>query len=183
MTGILVTTSRRPTPRIRSLVKDLASILPRAEKFTRGHYSMVELSVEARLRGADKVVVVGGKRGNPSIIRIYKVTDEGLENTVSFIVKGVALSRELKRPLPEMSPSRIIVETDGNQISDEFADAFIKAFDAKVFERPRETDIVAVLAAESDSVVRVEFRFRGSPVGPRLRLAKPRRMVKGEPEE
>lgn len=179
MPKFLITSSRRPTPRIRSLVKDLAAILPGAEKFTRGHYSMRELASEAMLRGANRVVVVGGKRGNPSIIRVYEVKDDDLNNIVTFIVRGVALSREVRRPLPSEKPEGMVVETDGTPIADEFADAFIKAFEARVFEKPGNRDVLAVINAESDDRVRVEFMLREKLVGPRLRLAKPQSMIKG----
>lgn len=179
MLRFLVTSSRRPTPRIRSLVKDLAGILPGAEKFTRGHYSMRELASEALLRGASRVIIVGGRKGNPSIIRVYEVRSGGLDNIVTFIVKGVALSRELRRPLPKEKPTGMIVETDGDPVSDEFADAFIEAFSARVFEEPRQGDIVAVINVEGDNKVRVEYMFRGRLVGPRLKLAKPQSMIKG----
>ncbi len=175
---IIVTSSRRPSPRVRSLVKDLSSVLPNAERLTRGHYSMQELASEALIRGADRVVVIGGRRGNPSIMRIYEVKDRSLANIVTFIIKGLALSRELRRPLPNEPPKGIIIEVDDTPLSEEFADAFVKAFHARVWERPSDSDILAVLSAEEEDVVRVEFKFQGQMVGPRLRLAKPRRMVK-----
>ncbi len=175
---IIVTSSRRPSPRVRSLVKDLSSVLPGAERLTRGHYSMQELASEALLRGADRVVVIGGLRGNPSIMRVYEVKERHLVNIVTFIIKGLALSRELRRPLPDEHPRGIIVEVDDDPLSEEFADAFVKAFRARVWERPSDSDILAIFSAEGEGVVRLEFKFRGQMVGPRLRLAKPRRMVK-----
>ena len=179
MVKIIVTSSRRPTPRIRSLVKDLAMILPGAERLTRGHLSMQELASEAILRGAERVVIVGGRKGNPSILRIYEVKKGDLLNIVTFIIRGVALSRELKRPLPHESPERMIVETDGNPLSDEFADAFVQAFSARVLEKPLDKDIIAAISLDrSGNYVRVEFVFQGRRVGPRLKLAKPAEMVK-----
>ena len=158
-------------------MKDLASTIPDAARLTRGHMSMRELSAEALLQGADRVVIVGEKRGNPGIIRVYKPADEGLVNIVSFIVKGVALSRELGRGLPS-SRGRLIVETDGSDLVDEFADAFIIAFHARVMEEPRAGDVVARIEAIGEGVVRVEFSWSGRLVGPRIKLGAPRRMIK-----
>lgn len=178
MPGFIVTTSRYPTPRIRSLVKDLVGVLPGALRLTRGHYSMRELALEAQLAGASKVIVIGGRRGNPSIIRVYEVHGEGLENIVTFIVRGVTLSREARRPLPPENPTGMVVETDGSPITGEFAAAFEAAFGARIEGRPGPREIAARIEGEGPGSVLVEFTYAGKPVGPRLRLSKPVSMVK-----
>jgi len=174
---ILITTSRRPSPRVRSLVKDLASILPGGVRFTRGHYSMEELAREASLLGADRIVVVGERRGNPGIIRVYDYDDSfNVRNIVSFIVKGVALSRELGRPLPSRPRPPLVVEAEPG-VAEEFAEAFILGFHARITGGG---DVTARLKGVDESTVQVEFSWRGRPAGPRLRLGKPWRMIKVE---
>ena len=176
---ILITTSRRPSPRVRSFVKDLVLVIPGAVRLTRGHLSMRDLAVEAQLVGADRVVVVGEKRGNPGIIRVYKVSGDSLVNIVSFIVKGVALSRETGAGQPSKgTPLRLVVDTDGSPVADEFADAFVVAFHARVFEDPRPGDVLARITGLDERTVRVEFYQSDRRVGPRLKLGKPAVMVK-----
>ena len=176
---ILITTSRRPSPRVRSFVKDLVLVIPGAVRLTRGHLSMRDLAVEAQLVGADRVVVVGEKRGNPGIIRVYKVSGDSLVNIVSFIVKGVALSRETGAGQPSKgTPLRLVVDTDGSSVADEFADAFVVAFHARVFEDPRPGDVLARITGLDERTVRVEFYQSDRRVGPRLKLGKPAVMVK-----
>ncbi len=176
---ILITTSRRPSPRVRSFIKDLALVIPGGTRLTRGHLSMKDLAVEAQLAGADRVVVVGEKRGNPGIMRVYKVEGENLVNIVSFIVKGVSLSRERGAGQPrEGTPRRLIVESDGSTVADEFADAFVVAFHARVFEDPRPEDVVARITGLDDRTVVVEFYQGDRRVGPRIKLGKPAVMVK-----
>jgi len=166
---------------VRSLVKDLASILPEAVRLTRGHMSMRDLAREAEMQGADRVVIVAERKGNPGIIRVYKPADDDLVNIVSFIVKGVALSRELRRGLPREPVKSMLVEPRQPGLPEEFADAFIIAFHAQTLDRdPGPRDIVASIDGLTEDSVKVEFEWRGRPVGPRLKLGKPARMVKRE---
>ena len=172
---ILVTTSRRPSPRVRSLVKDLAGTIPGAFKFTRGHYSMEELAREVILAGGDRIVVVGERRGNPGIIRVYDVRgDLSTRNIVSFIVKGVALSRELRRPLPSKADVLVVDAEPG--IAEEFAEAFMIAFHAKLMEG--RDPVMARIRGVNERTVLVEFEWRERLVGPRLKLGKPSSMIK-----
>jgi len=135
------------------------------------------LAAEAELRGADRVVVIGERRGNPGIIRVYEPRSGDLVNIVSFIVKGVKLSREAGHPLPR-SPSRLIARSDGSQAADEFADAMIRAFHAVVFDSPGPRDVEATIEGLDERTVRVSFSWQGKSVGPVLRLGKPAQMIK-----
>lgn len=173
--GVVITTSRRPSPRTRSFIKDLVSVVPGSVRVTRGHMSMEELAREAVIRGADRVVVVGERRGNPGIIRVYRV-EPGLRlrNTVSFIVRGVTLSREAGNGQPGLRRA-LLVESDGSEIADEVAEAFIIGFGARV-GGPRGSIVASIRGAGDEALV--EFSWRGRSVGPRIRLARPREMIK-----
>ncbi|BAN90376.1 Brix domain-containing protein [Aeropyrum camini] len=177
---ILVTTSRRPSPRVRSFVKDISATIPGAFRFTRGHYSMEELAREAVIRGADRVVVVGERRGNPGIMRVYSVEGPGKpENIVSFIVKGVSLSRERRRGLPQLRGDEVLVAMPlDTGVASEFADAFIIAFHARLKPPANKGYVEAVIESLDSRTAVVTFRFRGVEVGPRLKLGKPAEMVK-----
>jgi len=142
---------------------------------------MRDLAREAEIQGADRVVIIAEKRGNPGIIRVYRPASDDLVNIVSFIVKGVALSRELRRGLPREPIENMLVIPRQPGPPEEFADAFIIAFHAKTLDRdPGPRDIVASIESLSEDGVKVEFEWRGRPVGPRLKLGKPARMVKQE---
>jgi U3 small nucleolar ribonucleoprotein protein IMP4 len=183
---ILITTSRRPSPRIRSFVKDLVAVIPGAFRFTRGHYSMEELAREAYGEGADRIVVVGERRGNPGIIRVYAFNPEELRpyNIVSFIVKGVTLSREAHTPPPPPGTVRELVAVPLSEgVAEEFADAFVIAFHARLKARSRRGFIEARLKGVDPRTVIVEFYLNGEKrVGPRMRLGRPKELVKAKPE-
>lgn len=186
MPRLIVTTSRAPSPRTRSFIKDLVAVIPGAERLNRGHLTLEELAITAKAKGADRVVIVGERRGNPSIIRVYEPTlgsASPLRNIVTFIVTGVSLSRELGRPRPG-KVARLLVADPGDESLDEYVEAVIRAFGAQLLvegRRPGPGSVVAKLARSGDIVV-LEFEHSGRPVGPRLKLRSPSKMIKGEGE-
>lgn len=177
---IIITTSRRPRPRSRTLVKDLVSVIPGCIRVTRGHSSYVDLAREALRLEVDRVVIIGERRGNPGIIRVYEPTsDMKLRNIVTFLIIGVKLSREARTSKP-INPTILLVEPDGSSVAEEFSEALIRAFHAKLMSSGDLRDVViAKLERLSEDSVLLTFHWRGRQVGPILKLRKPRVMVKG----
>ena len=93
---ILITTSHKPSPRLRSFVKDLASVIPRTLKLNRGKKTLEDLLYDAIELIADRLIIVGEKKGNPGSIRVYLVDreEEKLRELAFYSIKGVKLSRE-----------------------------------------------------------------------------------------
>ncbi len=99
---IVVTTSRSPSQRTRSFVKELVAVIPGAHRFTRGKYTISELGYVASRIGAGYVWVVYEKRGNPSAIKVYSVdvlSPSMLLEHRLVLLHGVSLSRERGVPL------------------------------------------------------------------------------------
>lgn len=87
MPHLLITTSRKPSQRTRSFTKDLASNLPDTVRLNRGRKTLVELSLECFRYRAKYLFIIGEKKGNPSIIRIYR-----LDKTIEYpVLKQIAL--------------------------------------------------------------------------------------------
>ncbi|UXD21848.1 Brix domain protein [Ignicoccus pacificus DSM 13166] len=93
----LITTTHSPSQRTRTFVKDLASVLPNSEKVSRGKLSLDLLGAIAADMGADKVLIVGERYGNPSFIEVYDVENAELVKRGTIRLKGVSLSSETKR--------------------------------------------------------------------------------------
>jgi U3 small nucleolar ribonucleoprotein protein IMP4 len=177
--GILFTTSRAPSPRTRSLVKELASLVPGGTRLTRGHLTLDEIAAIARVHGADRVTILGERRGNPSIIRVYKVTNPpdppGLINIVTIIVRGVSLARErgVRRP-----PRPEVLYVEASEGGEEYAEALIRAWHARLLRRGVRYKVKVVIEARGEDAI-IDFRDTlERPAGPRLRVSKPRRMIK-----
>jgi len=95
---IIITTSHKPSQRTRSFAKDLASVLPDAKVITRGKKTLRDLSIIGFGLRANHILVIGEKRGNPSLIRIFSIDHSSKYPTLlhkySIILKGITLSRE-----------------------------------------------------------------------------------------
>ncbi len=93
---LIVTSSRHVNARVRSLVKELARVIPGAIKLNRGKLSIEELFSLAKGLGAKRVVIVcRGLMGNPGRIIFLDTSEE----EVSFYplilrILGVKLARE-----------------------------------------------------------------------------------------
>ena len=95
---ILLTTSLRPTRRVRTFVKDLHHIIPGTYLVTRGKSNFPELLTIAVSSDIKKILIVSTWKGNPGRMLLYRFTEEKEFVQVSPIVyiKGVTLIRELK---------------------------------------------------------------------------------------
>ncbi|RLE81997.1 MAG: hypothetical protein DRJ52_02930, partial [Thermoprotei archaeon] len=95
--GILITSSRRPNPRLRTFCKDLARVLPDAIKVNRGKMSIEEVALKAYQLKIDHVVIVGkGRGGNPGRLIFIKVYEDRYEVLPLIIgIHGVTLIREI----------------------------------------------------------------------------------------
>ncbi|MEB3816493.1 MAG: hypothetical protein LRS46_00920 [Desulfurococcales archaeon] len=178
--GIIFTTSRAPSPRTRSLVRDLVSVIPGASRLTRGHLTLEEIAAIARTRGADRVTIIGERRGNPSILRVYSVSPPpeppALRNIVTILVAGVALSRERGTARSVKAPGLCVRAEDGLE---DYAEALILAWHARIALRGCKGVIAHIRRAPRGSEAVLEFEYpEGRPVGPRLRISRPSRMIK-----
>lgn len=101
---IVVTTTRRSNPRIRSLAKEIALALPTAIKVNRGKMNYMDIFRYAKSLNAYRVVVVcRGLKGNPGkIIFLDVIGSKPKLYPLILKLKGVKLAREagivVKRP-------------------------------------------------------------------------------------
>jgi rRNA maturation protein Rpf1 len=82
---ILITTSHRPTQKMRTLIKDLNRVLPNTLRTNRGKLSMKGLAENALECGADRVMVVERHQGNPGSLIFYKITSNKLKQVPPLI--------------------------------------------------------------------------------------------------
>jgi len=94
---ILLTTSRRPTRRIRTLCHDLARSIPNVVRINRGKLSLDEVAERALELNADRVVVVDRWKGGPGTIKLFRVEPAGLTPVPPLMyVAGIRLQREFE---------------------------------------------------------------------------------------
>ena len=94
----VITTSRKPSQRTRSFVRDLVRVIPWSFHFTRGSCSLKDLAEELENLGIVRLLILHEKKGNPSLMKFYKLVDGQLnERDYRVRIKGISLARELKR--------------------------------------------------------------------------------------
>ena len=132
----LLTTSRRPSYRLRSFLKDLSSILPNAIHINRGKKTLEDLLYDAIEFKADRLIIVGERKGNPGKILIYEVDSkqEELRKLSMLILRGVKLSRENPNAIRVYNPQSIVLPilTLRNELEEEAADIISKALKIKL---------------------------------------------------
>jgi len=92
---IMITTSRRPTRRIRSFANDLARSIPGAVRVNRGKLSRLGVAEKALELGADRVILIDRWKGVPGKVELLLVGEGGLRHHPPLIyVAGIKLQRE-----------------------------------------------------------------------------------------
>lgn len=134
---ILITTSHKPSPRLRSFVKDFASVIPGTLKLNRGKKTLEDLLYDAIELNADRLIIVGEKKGNPGSIRVYLIDreEEKLRELAYYSIKGVKLSRENPYATRIYNPTVLMVDSSNvkSSVEEEFIDIFSKSFKAKIY--------------------------------------------------
>ena len=85
----IVTTSRRPSRRVRRFCKELLYVIPNSVKVNRGKLSLDELYLKALELGGKRVILVSVLKGNPGVISFYDVNDGLLKLFPWIVVAGV----------------------------------------------------------------------------------------------
>ena len=114
----LLTTSRRPTPRIRTFCRDLARSIPNVVRINRGKLSLDGIAEKALEFNADRVVIVDRWKGGPGKIELFKIGQEGLVPVPPIMyVAGIKLQREFDRA--KTKPIRSLIITTPSDKSNE----------------------------------------------------------------
>ncbi len=132
----LLTTSHKPSRRLRSFLKDFASILPGAIKINRGKRKLEDLLYDAIELKASRLIILREFKGNPAGIDVYRVDteEEVLKLIASFHIRGVRLSRETIEAVRIYNPQTFAIYAGQitHRIEEEFVDVFVKAFNVKM---------------------------------------------------
>lgn len=173
---ILVTTSHKPSPRTRTFVKDLVSVIPHSARVNRGHKSLDELALEARKLGLRFFAIVEEKHGNPSTIDIYEVVNGAgprylRRRFLKIVLKGARLSRENPGSGRAYGVKSVSIDYSKCLTGDCFllADALIKILE-KVFS---DVGDLRLVLEENDGLIELKWlNVHGRAVGPLIKISK-----------
>ncbi len=176
----VLTTSRKPSQRTRSFIRDLVRVIPWSFHFTRGSCSLNDLADELAVLGTNRLLILHEKKGNPSLMKFYKSVDGILEERDYRVrIKGISLARELNRGrsvFTTESKLRVI-----NQCKSDFGEQLYTMLSLFFnFERSRElqkdTNLKGIALFFSDSkedLIKLDFQQieTGKMIGPRFTIS------------
>ena len=106
---ILLTTSRRPTERIRTFCRDLACSIPDVVRVNRGKMSLDGVGEKAIELDADKIIIVDRWHGGPGKISLFQISN-GLKPVMpTMVMSNIRLKRELNERTSRICASAITV--------------------------------------------------------------------------
>jgi rRNA maturation protein Rpf1 len=175
---ILLTTSRRPTGRIRAFCRDFVNSIPDVVRVNRGKMSLDGVAEKAIEVEADRVVVVDRWRGGAGKINLFTVSSNGLKSVPPLmLISGIRLRREFKKGTKRARLSAITMKPEDSPELERIAGRMSQYFDLPV----RSVDEAgrkygASMHFSFDSSRRLQITFmrlqRMVEIGPRVTLSK-----------
>ncbi len=175
----IITTSREPSRRTRSFIKDLACLAPWLVRLTRGKLTFQELVEHALGEGAATLAIVCERKANPSLIRIYDLTQplqDGLPiHAYTIFLKGITLSREKGRRTSDLKVREAVVDAEPPRTSEErdVILSLLKLFGARpAIEEREEEGVLRIIVRYMARGAVIEFQdtSTGRLVGPVIRI-------------
>jgi len=169
---ILLTTSRNPTPLIRTFCNEFARMIPGIVRVNRGKMSADEVAEKALEYEADRIVIVDRRHGGPGDIKLFKIGEAGLVSTPPIIhVAGIRLQRDFGSSRAT-STAYIVVASDDQGESLKVADALSSFFNIPIMPMQRASEQPATyIHVSKDKASRLMITFMSEPdheVGPRI---------------
>lgn len=177
---LALTTCRSPSKRTRSFVKELALNLPFVLKINRGKRKIEDVFYEAYLNRVRFVMFVYEWKGNPRLIKIYKLkqyftpshpSDSVVEGRVADLrIRGLKLTREIRGFGRVYNVAKIGVLYEGCSSDQCFtlSDLVERIYGGFISDDP---DVYLVIRDEDNDVV-LEFKSRlNKPCGPLIRFS------------
>lgn len=172
---LIITTSRKPSKRTRSFVKDLSLALPHSVRVNRGKATYTELAIRAISLGAYGVLIVLERNGNPSSLLYAEPRGANLE--ILFLLKlcGVTLMRELpesQRPLG-LKELILVPSTIPKGFPEVVSSYLLQALRPKIVESSQGRAIeLKILGEESSTLVTFICVTSDKECGPRFRVVR-----------
>jgi rRNA maturation protein Rpf1 len=175
---ILLTTSRRPTRRIRTLCHDFVRSVPNIVRINRGKLNLDGVAEKAVELNANRIVVIDRWKAGPGKIKLFRIEQIGLAPVPPLMyVSGVRLLREFEAK-PERVQSLVVTMDPKNptetirvaeQLSDFFSLPMLSIDEAA-------TKYQTSMHVSLDSSRRTQITFMFLPhtveIGPRIILSK-----------
>jgi U3 small nucleolar ribonucleoprotein protein IMP4 len=175
---ILLTTSRRPTERIRTFCRDLANSIPDVVRVNRGKMSVDGVAEKAIELEADRVVVVDRWRGGSGKINLFQLSSTGLKPVPPLmLIRGIRLQREFKEGTRRTRSSAVTLEPEDSAELERIAGRLSQFFGLPILsldEAGKRHNASMLFSFGSSRHIQITFMFlsRMVEIGPRVTLSK-----------
>lgn len=171
---ILLTTSHNPTPRTRTLCKDLARVIPSILYVNRGKMSMNRVAEKALEYNLDYVAIVDRWQGNPDKIKFFRIDKSGLVPVPPILyIADIRLQREFATKKPRTTYSVAIIKQFDASMA--IVDALSKILHIPVLsEKEAIGNYLVAMQISCDATHRIQMTFmlltQKVEIGPRVSL-------------
>lgn len=175
---ILLTTSRRPTSRIRSFCHDLAGCLPDIVRINRGKLNLDGIVEKALEINADRVVSVDRWKGGLGKIQLFLVKETGLTPVSPLIyIRGIKLRREFEIKKKTVQSFVITTSPEDSSRSKKIVESLAHFFNIPVLSIEQAVSRYSAsmhISTNTSSRTIITFVFLPGfiEVGPRINVAK-----------
>jgi len=175
---ILLTTSRRPTYRIRTFCHDLARSIPNVVRINRGKLNLDGIAGKAVEFDADRVMLVDRRKGGPGKIELFQAGPEGLILVPPLMyIRDIRLRRELEavrvKPIRSLSITASPEKFPKVEKIVEYLSRFLNVPVSSMDEATSSYE--ATMHVSSDPLSRTQITFvilpRAIEVGPRITIS------------
>ena len=91
---LLITTSRQPSRRTRTLAKELNRVIPGSIKLNRGKMSFNKLKEYMIQKGFSKLMIIETRKGNPSILQLLTLSEKGFIRNLIFKINNLIMQMD-----------------------------------------------------------------------------------------
>lgn len=169
---ILLTTSRNPTPRVRTFCNELARMIPGIVYVNRGKMSADEVAEKALGYEADRVVIVERRHGGLGVVKLFKIGETGLVSTSPIVhIAGIKLQRDFGSLRARPAVCIVLASPDQGEPL-KVADALSSFFNIPIKSTQRASEQPATyIHLSKDKAGKLVITFMSEPdqeVGPRI---------------
>ncbi|MEM4782798.1 MAG: hypothetical protein QXG29_00470 [Sulfolobales archaeon] len=172
---LLITTSREPSRRTRSFVKDLSTVLPNSIRVTRGKATHAELASKASSLGAHGVLIILEKKGNPSAIMFAEPAGSELKKVFLLKLGGVSLLREIPGSQFPLGIERLVIvpRSVPKGFAEILAPYIVECFRPIIVERAVGRALeIKLFGGEKEAIVAFMCASSDRECGPRFKVVK-----------
>lgn len=175
---ILLTTSRRPTGRIRALCRDLANSIPDIMRINRGKMSQDRIAEKAIELEAHHIMTVDCWHGGLGKINFFQASSTGLKPIPPLLLlSGIRLRREFEKGTRLTKSSVITMEPKASPEMKKMAENLSKYFRFPIqpfYEASENHRVSMHLSLDNSKHIQITFLLleRIVEIGPRITLSK-----------